>query len=268
MERMDAWSKTLVAIRVITEFKKRKKKTLEAEKAKKERRKNLWRRLRLKLRVFNLFANKISSDDPALDRILKLKRKIGDVTIESEEDACRYQIKIEESFQKQLGFRLKTGDIIMTHFDTIITNNGKKQKMPRRKSKIFERTHSYEDMASRTKQKSRHHPRGSRLTGSKRILLDPDCCDAEHRRRSWHSEYWHNTSMPDLARLRGDLSRPSPIVIISVPDSAVTRGHGIPLTLLPSLPLAPVLDTSPHNKQYVQARPCIVSRNLKKMFRK
>lgn len=64
---------------------------------------------------------------------------VGDVTIESEEDACRYQIKIEESFQKQLGFRLKTGDIIMTHFDTIITNNGKKQKMPRRKSKIFER---------------------------------------------------------------------------------------------------------------------------------
>lgn len=63
----------------------------------------------------------------------------GDVTIESEEDAYRYQIKIEESFQKQLGFRLKTGDIIMTHFDTIITNNGKKQKMPRRKSKIFER---------------------------------------------------------------------------------------------------------------------------------
>ena len=52
----------------------------KAEKAKKERRKNLWRRLRLKLRVFNLFANKISSDDPALDRILKLKRKIGTIT--------------------------------------------------------------------------------------------------------------------------------------------------------------------------------------------
>ena len=81
MERMDAWSKTLVAIRVITEFKKRKKRTLEAEKAKKERRKNLWRRLRLKLRVFNLFANKISSDDPALDRILKLKRKLGKITL-------------------------------------------------------------------------------------------------------------------------------------------------------------------------------------------
>lgn len=58
----------------------------------------------------------------------------------------------------------------------------------------------------------------------------------------------------DLFRLRGDLSRPSPIVIVSVPDSSVTRGHGINLTLLPSLPLAPVLDTSPHNKQYVQVR--------------
>ena len=62
----------------------------------------------------------------------------GDVTIESEEDAYRYQIKIEDSFQKQLGFRLKTGDIIMTPFDTILTNNNKKQK-GRRKSKIFER---------------------------------------------------------------------------------------------------------------------------------
>ena len=77
MERMDAWSKTLVAVKVLTEFKKRRKKTLEAENAKKERRKNLWKRLRLKLRIFNLFANKISSDDPAVDRILKLKRKLG-----------------------------------------------------------------------------------------------------------------------------------------------------------------------------------------------
>ena len=79
MESMDAWSKTLVAIRVLTEFKKRRKKTLEAEKAKKERRKNLWRRMRLKLRIFNLFANKISSDDPAVDRMLKLKRKLGNI---------------------------------------------------------------------------------------------------------------------------------------------------------------------------------------------
>ena len=81
MEQMDAWSKTLVAIRVLTEFKKRRKKTIEAEKAKKERRKNIWRRMRLKLRIFNLFANKISSEDPAVDRILKLKRKLGNVCL-------------------------------------------------------------------------------------------------------------------------------------------------------------------------------------------
>ena len=62
----------------------------------------------------------------------------GDVTIETEEDAYRYQIKIEESFQTQLGFRLKTGDIIFTHFDANLTNNNKKQK-GRRRSKIFER---------------------------------------------------------------------------------------------------------------------------------
>ena len=77
MERMDAWSKTLVAIRVLTEFKKRRKKTMEAERVKKEKRKNLWRRMRLKLKIFNIFANKISSEDPATQRILKLKRKIG-----------------------------------------------------------------------------------------------------------------------------------------------------------------------------------------------
>ena len=78
MERMDAWTKTLVAIRVLTEFKKRRKKTMEAERVKKEKRKNLWKRLRLKLKIFNIFANKISSDlDPATERILKLKRKVG-----------------------------------------------------------------------------------------------------------------------------------------------------------------------------------------------
>ena len=76
MERMDAWSKTLVAIRVLTEFKKRRKKTMEAERVKKEKRKNLWKRLRLKLKIFNIFANKISSD-PATEKILKLKRKLG-----------------------------------------------------------------------------------------------------------------------------------------------------------------------------------------------
>ena len=78
MERLNAWSKTLVAIRVLTEFKKRRKKTMEAERVKKEKRKNLWRRMRLKLKIFNVFANKISSDDPATERILKLKRKIGE----------------------------------------------------------------------------------------------------------------------------------------------------------------------------------------------
>ena len=78
MEQMDAWTKTLVAIRVLTEFKKRRKKTMEAERVKKEKRKNLWKRLRLKLKIFNIFANKISTDlDPATERILKLKRKVG-----------------------------------------------------------------------------------------------------------------------------------------------------------------------------------------------
>ena len=82
LEGMDAWTKTLVAIRVLTAFKKRRKKRLEQEqeqkeKAKKERRKNLWRRLGFKLRIFNMFANKISSDDPIKERLTKLKRKLG-----------------------------------------------------------------------------------------------------------------------------------------------------------------------------------------------
>ena len=77
---MDAWTKTMVAIRVLTAFKKRRKKKLEQEqkeKAKKERRKTLWRRLGFKLRVFNMFAKRISSDDPAKERLIKLKRKLG-----------------------------------------------------------------------------------------------------------------------------------------------------------------------------------------------
>ena len=80
LEGMDAWTKTMVAIRVLTAFKKRRKRRLEQEqkeKAKKERRKTLWRRLGFKLRVFNMFANKISSDDPIKERLTKLKRKLG-----------------------------------------------------------------------------------------------------------------------------------------------------------------------------------------------
>ena len=80
LEGMDAWTKTMVAIRVLTAFKKRRKKRLEEEhreKVKKERRKTLWRRLGFKLRIFNMFAKKISSDDPIKERIIKLKRKLG-----------------------------------------------------------------------------------------------------------------------------------------------------------------------------------------------
>jgi hypothetical protein len=80
LEGMDAWTKTMVAIRVLTAFKKRRKKRLEeeqSEKVKKERRKTLWRRLGFKLRIFNVSAKKISSDDPTEERIIKLKRKLG-----------------------------------------------------------------------------------------------------------------------------------------------------------------------------------------------
>ena len=137
----------------------------------------------------------------------------GDVTIESEEDAYRYQIKIEESFQRQLGFRLKTGDSILTHFDAM-PNENKKQK-GRRKSKIFERfvfwrvlnllsypqsifrTHSYEEMNPRTKQKCRNPPRGRGLYSASRRLLEPG--GDSRRRRSWHNEYLNN-SISDLVR--------------------------------------------------------------------
>ena len=56
----------------------------ERENLKKERRKNLWKRLGFKLRIFNIFANKISQDqDPAAERLIKLKRKLGKKLINS-----------------------------------------------------------------------------------------------------------------------------------------------------------------------------------------
>ena len=86
LEGMDTWTKTLVAIKVLTAFKKRRKKRLEdeqKEKAKKERRKTLWRRLRFKLKIFNMFARKISADDSPEERIIKLKRKLGKISFKS-----------------------------------------------------------------------------------------------------------------------------------------------------------------------------------------
>ena len=60
----------------------------------------------------------------------------GDFTIESEEEAFRYQRKIEESVEYQLGYQLKIGDTILTHFDSLPGQSGGRG---RRKSKIFER---------------------------------------------------------------------------------------------------------------------------------
>ena len=47
LEGMDAWTKTMVALRVLTAFKKRRTKRMEEEKEKamKERSKNLWRQV-------------------------------------------------------------------------------------------------------------------------------------------------------------------------------------------------------------------------------
>ena len=152
LEGLDAWTKTMVAVRVLTAFKmRRRKKAEQQEREKKERRKTIWRRLGLKLRIFNLFANKIVSEDPSKERLIKLKRKLGlkvtssiklvqyifagDVTIEYEEEAYKYQAKIEESLQYQLDFKLKPGDTILAHFDRL---PGERKKR-RRKSKVFER---------------------------------------------------------------------------------------------------------------------------------
>ena len=61
----------------------------------------------------------------------------GDITLESEEEASRYQAKIEESLQYQLGYQLQIGDTILTHFESLPGLSGGKGK--RRKSKVFER---------------------------------------------------------------------------------------------------------------------------------
>ena len=80
MEGMDAWTKTVVAIRVLSAAMRSRKNMLEEErqeKVEKERRKTLWRRLVFKWRIFNIFARKISSHGTAKERIIKLKRKLG-----------------------------------------------------------------------------------------------------------------------------------------------------------------------------------------------
>ena len=61
----------------------------------------------------------------------------GDVTIDCSDDAQKYQNKIEESLQSKLGFKLKTGDSILTHFDSMSLQSAKKRS--RRKSKVLER---------------------------------------------------------------------------------------------------------------------------------
>ena len=76
LEGLDAWTKTMVAVRVLTAFKKRRRKKVEQqEREKKEQRKTLWRRLGLKLRIFNFLASQIVSEDPSKERLIKLKRK-------------------------------------------------------------------------------------------------------------------------------------------------------------------------------------------------
>jgi len=250
LEGMDTWTKTMVAIKVLTAFKKRRKKKKEAEekeKIAKEKRKNLWRRLGFKLRVFNMFARKIESDDPSKERLLKLKRKLGDLTLECEEDAERYQLKIEESLQYRLEFQLRPGDIILTHFDTLPSHRqGKKE---RRASKVFQRTHSFDDSNPRAARKGRSAT--SSLRGS---LLDLDLAS---RRRSWHSEELSSLFLDFGAR--GKTGHVAPIVIVTQPV-VESRKPGREL-------LDPPYRHYIHEKKK-ERRPSIVSRNFRKMFGK
>lgn len=59
------------------------------------------------------------------------------------------------------------------------------------------RTHSYDEMNPRTKQKCRNPPRSRGLYSASRLLLEPG--GDSSRRRSWHNEYLNN-SMTDLVR--------------------------------------------------------------------
>ena len=61
----------------------------------------------------------------------------GDVTIDCPDEAHKYQNKIEDSLQAKLGFQLKTGDSILTHFEGLSIQSARKRS--RRKSKVFER---------------------------------------------------------------------------------------------------------------------------------
>ena len=69
------WRKALVAIRVLTIFKKlrRNKQRTKGE----HQSKRLWRRLGFKIRIFNIFTKKIANNDASQGKLMKLKRKLG-----------------------------------------------------------------------------------------------------------------------------------------------------------------------------------------------
>lgn len=253
LEGMDTWTKTMVAIKVLTAFKKRRKKKLEAEqkeKIAKEKRKNLWRRLGFKLRIFNMFAKKIEHTDPSKQRLLKLKRKLGDLTLECDEDAERYQLKIEESLQYRLEFQLRPGDIILTHFDTLPSH--RQGKKGRRASKVFQRTHSFDDSNPRAARKGARARKSAAFRGSLLDLAQQD------RRSSWHSE--------DIAFLFPDFGNKTPghvapIVIVSTP---VPDGK----KAVREIPEPPYRHYTGLHEKKKERRPSIVSRNFRKMFGK
>ena len=71
------WRKTLVAIQVLTIFKKRRKANIEQRKKEETNSKRLWRRLGFKIRIFNIFTKKIANNDASQGKLMKLKRKLG-----------------------------------------------------------------------------------------------------------------------------------------------------------------------------------------------
>ena len=71
------WRKTLVAIKVLTIFKKQRKTKTEQRKKEETKSRRLWRRLGFKIRIFNIFTKKIGNNDASQGKLMKLKRKLG-----------------------------------------------------------------------------------------------------------------------------------------------------------------------------------------------
>lgn len=118
-----SWSRTLGVVRGLTSFKRI---TRRGKRKDKEEKQVLWRKLALRMKILNILSTKHYRRQRETVALRKLKKRLGDLNLQTEHEAAMVQNSLETCLGNNLSFRLQPGDLVINEFETLAWLSGRK----------------------------------------------------------------------------------------------------------------------------------------------